>query len=146
MNYLYNGVELPELPEWDKEVFPYAVIHNTLGILSLTLCKHRPYAHIHEGNGSLQIMSNGSEPKSGDVLTYEIKDGVWELIWTSFSYLIVAEADMIWCNADIYYDDKAGGELYRATSDPVPVGGEPIDKASFMQGYIVGRRLAGMRK
>ena len=23
-NYLYNGVELPQLPEWDKTVYPYA--------------------------------------------------------------------------------------------------------------------------
>lgn len=26
MNYLYNGVKLPALPEWDKETYPYAVI------------------------------------------------------------------------------------------------------------------------
>jgi hypothetical protein len=24
--YLYNGVQLPPLPEWDREKYPYAVI------------------------------------------------------------------------------------------------------------------------
>ena len=25
-NYLYNGVELPELPEWDRETYPREVV------------------------------------------------------------------------------------------------------------------------
>ena len=25
-NYVYNGTELPKLPEWDKSTYPYAVI------------------------------------------------------------------------------------------------------------------------
>lgn len=27
-NYLYNGVELPALPEWDKKKYPYVTIHS----------------------------------------------------------------------------------------------------------------------
>ena len=26
MNYRYNGVELPALPDWDKSLYPHAVI------------------------------------------------------------------------------------------------------------------------
>jgi hypothetical protein len=51
--------------------------------------------------------------------------------------------DVFWTNTDILNED---GSLYLAASDPIPVGGEPIDPTSFMQGWLVGRRLAGMRK
>ena len=27
MNFLYNGVKLPALPEWDKEKYPYAAMN-----------------------------------------------------------------------------------------------------------------------
>lgn len=43
-------------------------------------------------------------------------------------------------------ETKTTNEVETA-SDPIPVGGgEPIDHASFLQGWLVGRRLAGMRK
>lgn len=41
-------------------------------------------------------------------------------------------------------ETKTTNEVETA-SDPIPVGGEPIDQASFFQGWLVGRRLAGMR-
>lgn len=42
-------------------------------------------------------------------------------------------------------ETKTTNEVETA-SDQIPVGVEPIDKASFLQGWLVGRRLAGMRK
>ena len=33
--YLYNGVRLPALPEWDREKYPFAVIWYTPGFLGI---------------------------------------------------------------------------------------------------------------
>ena len=41
--YLYNGVRLPKLPEWDRETYPYATIsvisHMTALTVTLTFRK-----------------------------------------------------------------------------------------------------------
>lgn len=41
-------------------------------------------------------------------------------------------------------ETKTTNEVETA-SDPIPVGGEPIDPTSFLQGWLVGIRLASMR-
>ena len=43
--YLYNGVELPELPEWDKNTYPYACISHCYGdTYQFEVFKTKPYA------------------------------------------------------------------------------------------------------
>ena len=45
--YLYNGVRLPKLPEWDKEKYPYALLY-----------EYWDYsAETHSGNYSLDILN-----------------------------------------------------------------------------------------
>ena len=39
--YSYNGVQLPKLPEWDKEMYPYAVISYREGINQYYLSVHK---------------------------------------------------------------------------------------------------------
>ena len=41
-------------------------------------------------------------------------------------------------------ETKTTNEVETA-SEQIPADSEPIDKASFLQGWLVGRRLAGMR-
>jgi hypothetical protein len=54
MNYFYNGVELPALPEWDKEAYPYAAIFpltNGTDGYSLVAIAH-PWFARKDNNGS----------------------------------------------------------------------------------------------
>lgn len=142
-NYLYNGVKLPALPEWDKETYPYAYIQDGSNLIPpgaraiiLRVFEVPVYAI---GNAVSTTAATNS-------ITWKcpITDAVEWTGRTETTYEADASCggNAIWTNADILNMD---GTLYLAASDPIPVG-EPIDKASFMQGYIVGRRLAGMRK
>ena len=36
--YLYNGVRLPKLPEWDRKTYPYAVISDAPGFANFGVC------------------------------------------------------------------------------------------------------------
>lgn len=143
MNYLYNGIELPALPE---TVCPFACIYNythdsyctAANLAFLPEIKHyhgtfgngEPYAAIDKTNAVLFWFDD----YSGSTNWQETENDAAS---------IIPYRDVVWANFDVV--DEAGN-LYLAASEPVPVGGEPIDKASFMQDYIVGRRLAGMRK
>ena len=137
MNYLYNGVEFPAIPTWNKEKYPYLFIHENPGIWITLWAIDVPLT-----KGGEYLKTNGPY----GYYYWVLKDGVWAV--TEYSEGTNAEGsswgtNLIWANHDILKED---GTIYLAASDPIPVGGgEPIDKASFLQGYIVGRRLAGMR-
>ena len=138
-NYLYNGVKLPPLPEWDKETYPYAVIITTSSGYVLFVCQQEPAPRPAVSDDPSYIWFGEYDYKPMSAYCYE-PYSQWEELSTSFSY---CSNNIFWTNTDIYNED---GSVYLAASEPVPVGGEPIDPTSFMQGYIVGRRLAGMRK
>lgn len=141
-NYLYNGVELPALPEWDKETYPYAVIvkSSTATIAGTYLCVSNGEVPTHNGNTTVQFR--------GDGITWKLSNDAWGSQTEKSTYFeiggVVGASSIIWANVDIV--NTKSGAVWRYASEPVPVGGEPIDPTSFMQGYIVGRRLAGMRK
>lgn len=137
VNYLYNGVELPALPEWDKETYPYANIiffEDSMGKYYKLTASAEPVSGV-SADGYFSGFSGVAVQKWG-VFDYET---AWEE-----ATLNNTKGNIIWANHDISTED---GTLYLAATEPVPVGGgEPIDPTSFMQGYIVGRRLAEMRK
>lgn len=114
-NYLYNGVELPELPEWNKERFPYALISSTF-IGYRLYCFEKPLSYYETGNniyvgiGGCKMLSYHINNKGGSYNETE-----WTFEQEKDSDYIV---DTIWVNADIYLID---GTLYLAASDPVPV-------------------------
>lgn len=152
MNYLYNGVELPALPEWDKEKYPYAFIVQTyaagmlLGTKLYFLTELECYVAdtvececVRYRTGDIRYNYSESSDSWGEAKEVDAST------IDSFRYdtILWTNTD-IYCQTDIYYPS---GTLYMAASEPVPVGGAaPIDHASFLQGWLVGRRLAGMRK
>lgn len=117
-NYLYNGVELPALPEYDKNTYPYAYIIPELSgdgfeLATLSNRKTTPYKNtclFHK------------EIDTG--LRWVVQDGAW----VTTSFYGVRNTPVIWSNTDIYYKDNVedvGGTIYLAASEPVPVPDEP---------------------
>lgn len=143
-NYLYNGVELPALPEWDKEKYPCAAIS------------------VHWASDNAYTLYMSSTPPvirsdSGGLIGFDIKGPYcYTLIdldiqsdWPAIRELDGDESTIslgfIWTNTDIHYKDN--GTLYLAASDPIPVTTpEPLDPASMLMGWLVGRRIASQRK
>lgn len=165
MNYLYNGIELPALPEWDKTVYPYAVIYKNLkneeqfgtrfkvltqpvayqeyNILFVNGLNGKTYG-IHETGGTYEaidyILSDGEWVKDPD--DYTIRMDI-EVISSSASYAGV-KGEMLWSNYDI--NNLIDGGIYLAASEPVPVGGgADIEPRAFMAGWLAGRAVRGLR-
>ena len=129
--YLYNGVELPEIPEWDKTVYPYAVIllyENSIGSTvtkgyvsyifakpvtffdSGTLGFYSPYRaySLKDSNGKITMSPSGKWMLREDVTTTGEWYNVYGIYYTP-----------IWANCDLRM--KESGELYLEASDPIPV-------------------------
>ena len=115
--YLYNGVQLPKLPEWDKEKYPYAYISLSqidIGIYELILTDSEKTV---DNDGTIAL----SRAK-GDVFTeYYCINGEWVL--QDYSAIF---ATATWCSADLYYHNyswmgELAGKLYLKASEPVPV-------------------------
>lgn len=107
--YLYNGVQLPALPESSYE---YAYLYTTSD--GEYVANLSPTIEVIIGKGGY------STHRDGDI--YVLNDGIWEVATISkyrYGYLF-------WSNTDVYYDDAFSDEsfastLYLAASDPVPV-------------------------
>ena len=119
VGYSYNGTVLPELPEWDKAVYPYAVIDNTLmNMCRLHLFEHLPFATTTD-NGYVNY-----GPMDGSTYIYKgaIKAGTVDRGWT-FNAAYTDDDGILgdsvqWANFDLLYDD---GSVCCAKSDPIPV-------------------------
>lgn len=112
--WLYNGVRLPKLPEWDKETYPYAYV----GITTYQgIEEYRAYFAKEKHTKSSSAMGFITE----DVIRYRLIDGQWVEHGPGISAII---ASPLWSNVDIYYNssvEEVGGTLYLAASEPVPV-------------------------
>lgn len=114
--YLYNGVRLPKLPEWDKEMYPYAYISMK-----------------SDGTPYIFISSNPASyyPNWGWAVTV----GAWfaplvayanEVPWVSAEdeggvYIHLERYDtwkLVWCNTDVVTQT---GSVFMAASEPIPV-------------------------
>ena len=113
--YLYNGVQLPPLPEWDREMYPYAAIlcNESKADYWIYAFSKTPFLFNNE-NGALRNVDN-SKPYSYITLI----DGVWGE-WRVITYTMEFFANCVakWCNYPIYDSD---GTLYLSASDPIPV-------------------------
>lgn len=135
--YLYNGVRLPKLPEWNKSKYPYVVINKDRVAIkfyySLYLCSDMPfrlnglefydiklptirYKQVEAdaktwGNPELLTEEDGRGPYNDEGNT-DVNGRYWYLC-----------SDPIWSNFDFYYTKYEGheGELYLAASDPIPI-------------------------
>ena len=123
--YLYNGVRLPPLPEWDNETYPYAVIARDLypdgGALNVLYVHSTPFvtSDLTEKYGyvSVQVEDGGQymywdcrSPDDAGWLGARIPIGsdAWEARITR----------IIWANTTIYNPDDS---VYIDASEPVPV-------------------------
>ena len=122
--YSYNGVVLPELPEWDRETYPYAYILHFLATDTYYLFCFEP------------LTINGVDSKP--MVIYDTADGRWEFDADASYYRYIATSEnvweydrigatlaapeetypVIWANTDIFYED---GTVYLAASEPIPV-------------------------
>lgn len=101
--YLYNGVRLPKLPEWDRGVYPFAVIFASGAFWIMT---ELPYIS-SEGN---------TYALSAQYKIYTVQNG--EYVLKSSSSGVQVGSAPIWSNSDLY---NSNGTLYLEASDPVPV-------------------------
>jgi hypothetical protein len=143
MNYLYNGVELPALPEWDKEKYPYALIFEYTGAADCF--------GFYASSEKIQYSGNGNSP----TLEYPVRHGraICECYYGDKEWGEISEGNggagigikaeqAVWSNFNIYTED---GTLYLAASDPIPVGSAPdIEPKTFMNGWDIGQFVRAM--
>lgn len=107
--YLYNGVRLPALPEWDREAYPFAVIVTPTGggNYQLRIKENEFFPHIFD-DGSMGLLGYAHKG-------FELIDGTWvEKINTNTAYFV-------WSNHDIIREySNADPDIFYA-SEPVPV-------------------------
>lgn len=132
-NWIYNWVELPPLPEWDKTRFPYAAMTYapTTGIY-----RFRVYS------SPLEVDADMSDVAGRTVCTpsYDCSEMTWkqegdawgapserEVVSHGVSYTVV------WTNHDII--DFADGSVYLAASTPI---GAPKDEPA--EGVSIGKK------
>lgn len=114
--YLYNGVRLPKLPEWDQEMYPYACIYRSVYPTSWVnlLCSSIPFVYSNgivttenEAHAVLNYLYMGTEPRWTLQTTSGEKPGAYG-----------TETLPFWTDTDICSE---GGEPYLEKSEPVPV-------------------------
>lgn len=117
--YSYNGVELPALPEWDKETYPYAYIGGTISIYDFSskwyylYLTDKPFA-INSG-----LVNNGAMNYLSYVCKTEATDLVWSFVSENENKTVNAnKSPAVWANYDIQNTD---GSVFLPASDPVPV-------------------------
>lgn len=133
--YLYNGVRLPKLPEWDKTKYPYAVIVPHGGVVGKPYTMYRlylvdsPFTEVANFTDAIpanadRIMyyafdSNTAEPPSA----FPMADrGKWEYEASGTVDYTVSLDRAVWTNTDIHKKNLAGVvSVSLAASDPVPV-------------------------
>lgn len=138
-NYLYNGIELPELPEWDKEAYPQAMIAcYNYSALATRLYVDKEFRYTHYDTGRTMIST------SANSRVYYLRDGKWdgpEEISDAGNICFLDETDetIDWTNFDVLNKD---GSVYFAASDPIPVNPAPtLDPTSLLMGWQVGNRI-----
>ena len=150
MNYLYNGVELPALPDyWDSNQFTHnlIILDNSSDEPAYRLiCSENPLRVVgFDSEGLLEYDYNGLDTREG-FCDYE--SGAWVGGSSAMVYgdqgTIFRDYELIWADYNVL---KADGTTYLAKSDPVPVGGGTftIDQASFLAGYKAGAELRRLR-
>lgn len=137
MNYLYNGVKLPEFPEWNNPDYPFLTLRYSDG-----LYVSKPYYGLVASRERYAYDSKSGEYVMDSPPYYwtALNDGVWNP-WaetTSGATYIWKPGYPVWTNYDLTLAD---GSVMKA-SDPIPA---DTDYSALTQGWIVGKRLAAMR-
>jgi hypothetical protein len=131
--YLYNGVRLPELPEWDREKYPYAYIVNAISWYYVYYLPVPMEAYTND-NGNVAMRCSSGEPftyywGAADISTLE-NGGTWDEAWSEYLNGQLREKTNkgigkigygvlpLWCNSDLCFED---GTVAFAGSEPQPV-------------------------
>lgn len=133
MNYLYNGVQLPALPEWDKKKYPYALIHAFNGY---TLCLSETLPSVEEVIPGFGIVV-GITPAYSLCWSYNGTD--WGEMYED--NLVPTPSDLVWSSHDILLQDKV--TVFLAGSEPVPV--TQRNPSAMLLGFQVGQAIRRMR-
>lgn len=138
-NYLYNDIELPKLPEWDKTAYPYAVIvkQGYFRNYYKLRCYSSETYYIDAEDGKRKLGGEGVSAIEYRVLATEATASTWESVGEVDTATVVGEHGvstdnsgvLLWANFDVTNED---GSVYLAASDPVPVGGDPAPVTPFL--------------
>lgn len=121
--YLYNGVQLPPLPEWDKERYPYAWMTITGEVLYVV---DKPHMRCTGDNGKDYFYINGNS-ESGEFVNY----AVYKLSADGTNFVYSSKGDNVdgrwlgmsypplWTNYDVI--DVDDGSVYLSASEPIPI-------------------------
>lgn len=159
-NYLFNGMELPELPEIEGYPYKYVCYHKLNCNRYEYICSSKPLEakinYVGYGNCILisEYDSNGVEK------LYHLSDGEW--IGTSVGIKPIYKGDITshWANHDIFFenstdiylsascptDAKTGEEIHDWCLHPNPTTPSTTDPQSLTAGWRVGQLIAAMRK
>lgn len=155
--YLYNGVELPELPEFDQTTFKRMAIGKyTNGSTTVYLLMVSTEAILrHTSATTPKYVTMGIEGP-GKYMRCTCVEG--KTAWGSFGtvqtvesgYTAYLSATPFWANHTVYgyrYFPSDPLITYVTASEPVPV--TPtipvLTPASMLPGLLAGRRIAGQR-
>ena len=141
---LYNGVELPKLPEWDKDIYLYAWIK----------VPDAGKTRLFVSSCKIYVDGNFFRTEQNCVVSkYTLVDGVWELVSSNVDYVLGSNIEsvnnnVIWANFDIL---NTNGSIYLAASTPVdlnaPVGTmeiqsvQPLDDSASFTVFVSGVAL-----
>lgn len=142
-NYLYNGVELPALPNWDKALYPYVYISNGFsGIGRKFVCfQNIEYGVNDSGYYCLVI-------PAGTGMSGLYSDGQWKTptVTTTDTRITIPNDAFVWANFDVLNED---GSVYLAASEPVPILAPilapTLDPLSLWLGWEAGNWVARQR-
>ena len=110
--YLYNGVQLPAIPERDEEYSWCTIVRGTWTILYLT---NYPGTG-HPGT----LVFRGQDGNVVKILEYRLKDGIWQgPTFREHTATSIGHGGFIFTNYDLCHTST--GELILPKSDPVPV-------------------------
>lgn len=115
---LYNGVLLLTLPEWNEDVYPYAVLQGMNGSYRFIVSSSPIYITVVNGNEYVSVSSNASGR------WWEFHDGGNSWAIGSYSSVSpVVSLPVFWANYDVQYED---GTLYLDSSEPISLDGYNI--------------------
>ena len=155
--YLYNGVELPPLPQWDKEEFPYAFISENIPYGQYDGYAYRLHLYAapcyvaYDENGKVnRVFTEKNSP-------YQLWGGNTGAVAWDFSgdgnnlTGSVTNNLPLWVNADMYYNgNDPANSLYMSQSNPVPVypesGGSAADAVLFTPQTLTEEQKAQARE
>lgn len=137
MYYLYNGVKLPALPEYDTAAYPYAVLDKTNAGTSFLFYafRSRPYYGTNPADSTkMGVYSTGG----AKVYYFVPADGgsEWEHSMDTENPFAAEDGNentLFWTNTDILYEGD--GSVWLAASEPV---GEENWRKNFLMGLAMG--------